>query len=207
MAGMAAQGGRVDGQREVGRGDEALRDQIAGVLAPVGLRLSEEKTLITHIDGGLDFLGWRIQRHRKRGTSRQYVYVYPSTKAVKAVKARVKTLCRQVAVNQPLDDLLHRIGMALRGWCGYFRHGCHRPSLPCSRSRGGIPEHAWPAGPKDPRSADSDVITAHVRGELRGDGRVPGQVRQALMTVITERRGSHWKIVAAHDTDVLAAPG
>jgi hypothetical protein len=43
---------------------QALREQIAGVLAGMGLRLSEEKTLITHIGEGLDFLGWRIQRHR-----------------------------------------------------------------------------------------------------------------------------------------------
>jgi RNA-directed DNA polymerase len=38
----------------------------------MGLRLSPEKTCITHIDEGLDFLGWRIQRHRKRGTTRCY---------------------------------------------------------------------------------------------------------------------------------------
>ena len=50
---------------------EAFRDQIAEVLATtMGLRLSEDKTLVTHIEKGLDFLGWRIQRHRKRGTSR-----------------------------------------------------------------------------------------------------------------------------------------
>ena len=48
----------------------------------MGLRLSQEKTLITHIDEGLDFLGWRIQRHRKRGTNRHYVYTYPASKAV-----------------------------------------------------------------------------------------------------------------------------
>jgi AcrR family transcriptional regulator len=28
----------------------------------MGLRLSPEKTLVTHVDDGLDFLGWRIQR-------------------------------------------------------------------------------------------------------------------------------------------------
>jgi RNA-directed DNA polymerase len=50
---------------------EALREDIAAVLATMGLRLSPDKTLITHIDEGLDFLGWRIQRHRKRGTSQQ----------------------------------------------------------------------------------------------------------------------------------------
>ena len=57
---------------------EALKEEIAGVLATMGLRLSEEKTLITHIDEGLDFLGWRIQRHRKRGTGKyQYCLVKP----------------------------------------------------------------------------------------------------------------------------------
>jgi RNA-directed DNA polymerase len=69
---------------------EALRDEIAGVLATMGLRLSEEKTLVTHIEEGLDFLGWRIQRHRKRGTTRHYVYVYPAKKAVQAVKRKIK---------------------------------------------------------------------------------------------------------------------
>jgi len=54
----------------------------------MGLRLSPESTLVTHIDKGVDFLGWRIQRHRKRGTGKQYVYVYPAKKALKAVMAK-----------------------------------------------------------------------------------------------------------------------
>ncbi len=102
---------------------EALREEIAGVLAPMGLRLSQAKTLITHIDEGVDFLGWRIQRHRKKGTHRHYVYTYPSKKSLKAVMGKVKTLCRQVEVNQPLDDLIRRLNHAIRGWCAYFRPG------------------------------------------------------------------------------------
>jgi RNA-directed DNA polymerase len=57
---------------------EALRDEAAAVLATMGLRLSLEKTRIAHIDEGFDFLGRRIQRHRKRGSKRQHVYTYPS---------------------------------------------------------------------------------------------------------------------------------
>jgi RNA-directed DNA polymerase len=101
----------------------ALRDEIAGVLSTMGLRLSPDKTLITHIDEGVDFLGWRIQRHRKRGSNRHYVYTYPAKKSLKAVMAKVKTLCRQVGVNQPLDDLIRRLNPAVRGWCAYFRPG------------------------------------------------------------------------------------
>jgi RNA-directed DNA polymerase len=57
------------------------------------LRLSAEKTLITHVDEGLDFLGWRIQRRVKRGTAHRYVYTYPAKKSVKSVD-KVKTICR-----------------------------------------------------------------------------------------------------------------
>jgi RNA-directed DNA polymerase len=88
----------------------------------MGLRLSEAKTMVTHIEVGLDFLGWRIQRHRKRGTTRHYVYTYPAKKALKAITAKVKTLCR-TDVNRPLPALLHRLNPALRGWCAYFRPG------------------------------------------------------------------------------------
>ncbi|MGI5380638.1 group II intron maturase-specific domain-containing protein [Streptomyces sp. CA-251387] len=101
---------------------EDMRSRVAGVLAPMGLRLSAEKTKITHIDEGLDFLGWHIQRHRKRGTDRQYVYTYPSRKALRAVMGKVKEICRK-SVNLPLPALLHRLNPVLRGWCAYFRPG------------------------------------------------------------------------------------
>jgi RNA-directed DNA polymerase len=101
----------------------SLREEIAGVLTQMGLRLSEEKTLITHIDKGLDFLGWHIQRHRKRGTNRQYVYTYPSRKALTAVMVKVKAACRRTGTGQPLDNLLIQLNRMLPGWCAYFRPG------------------------------------------------------------------------------------
>ena len=102
---------------------EALKEEIAGVLAGMGLRLSPEKTLITHIDEGLDFLGWRIQRHRQPGGTRQYVYTYPAKKALRAICRKVKGICRGTSVNQPLSVLLYRLNPVLRGWCAYFRPG------------------------------------------------------------------------------------
>jgi RNA-directed DNA polymerase len=102
---------------------EALKAEAADVLAPMGLRLSEAKTRITHIDEGLDFLGYHVQRHQKRGTAKRYVYTYPSKKALQAIKAKVRTVSRQNR-NQPFAVLLHRLNLTLRGWCVYFRHGC-----------------------------------------------------------------------------------
>jgi RNA-directed DNA polymerase len=101
---------------------EALLSEIAAVLAAVGLRLSASKTVITHIDEGLDFLGWRIQRRRKRGTDRPYVYTYPARKAVKAATGKVKALGRQ-STSLPLEALLRQLNSLLRGWTTYFRPG------------------------------------------------------------------------------------
>ena len=46
---------------------EELRQEVAAVLAPLGLRLAPEKTRVVHIDEGFDFLGYHIRRMRKRG--------------------------------------------------------------------------------------------------------------------------------------------
>ena len=107
---------------------EALRDEVAAILAPMGLRLSEEKTTVCHIDQGLDFLGYRIQRHRKRGTEKHFVYLYPSKKALTSIVGKVRTLTRW-ATNPSLEALLHRLNPVLRGWTNYFRHGVSKATF------------------------------------------------------------------------------
>jgi RNA-directed DNA polymerase len=107
---------------------EALRVEVAAVLAPMGLRLSAAKTRICHIDEGFDFLGFRIQRHPKRGAGKRYVYTYPAKQALAVVKARVRALTRQNR-NQPLAILLHQLNRVLRGWTSYFRHGVSKATF------------------------------------------------------------------------------
>ena len=102
---------------------EALWDETATVLAPMGLRLSVEKTTVTHIDTGFDFLGWRIQRRRIRGHGgKTAIYTYPSRKSLASIRDKVRTLTRR-ASHRTLADLLRRLNPALRGWCAYFQHG------------------------------------------------------------------------------------
>ena len=106
------------------RGDaEALRAEVSGVLAPIGLRLSEAKTGVRHIDEGFDFLGWRIQRRSWRGRGgKRAVYTYPSKRSLLAIMDKVRTLTRRER-HRTLADLLRRLNPVLRGWCTYFRHG------------------------------------------------------------------------------------
>lgn len=113
----------VSGTREHA---EAIKAEVAAVLSPVGLSLSPEKTTVVHIDEGFDFLGFRIQRHPKRGTAKRYVYTFPSQKSLDSVKRKVKAVTTQ-GTNQPLSKLLDQLNMVLRGWTSYFRYAvAHR---------------------------------------------------------------------------------
>jgi len=98
------------------------------VLAPMGLHLSAEKTRISHIDEGFDFLGFRIRRKVKEGTARRQLYTYPSKAALAAIKGKVRALTRQ-GTDQPLSTLIRRLNPALRGWTNYFRYGVSKATF------------------------------------------------------------------------------
>jgi RNA-directed DNA polymerase len=55
----------------------------------LGLELSDEKTKITHIEEGFDFLGFRVFRCNKASNRRKVgVFVRPTDKGLKQVQAR-----------------------------------------------------------------------------------------------------------------------
>lgn len=101
---------------------EVLWDEVAAVLAPMGLRLSVEKSRVCHIDEGFEFLGFRIQRRVKPGTSKRHVYTWPSKKSLNSITDKVRKLTRRRR-HKTLADLLVQINPVLRGWCAYFKHG------------------------------------------------------------------------------------
>ncbi len=74
-----------------GTGDDVhtLHDEIATALEPLGLRLSPAKTQIVHMSESFDFLGFRIQWRRKRGTSKWYVYTFIADRPVRSLKDKV----------------------------------------------------------------------------------------------------------------------
>ena len=57
---------------------KALHEDVSRTLEPLGLRLSPAKTQIVHMADGFDFLGFRIQWRRKRGTRDRW-HVYTSS--------------------------------------------------------------------------------------------------------------------------------
>jgi RNA-directed DNA polymerase len=116
---------------------EALREEVAAVLAPLGLRLAPEKTRVVHIDEGFVFLGFTIRRMRKRGTQKHYVYTTPSKKAIQAIKDKVKAKTYRSTRHQDLDKLILSLNRSLRGWANYFRYGVSKAVF------NAVDSHAW----------------------------------------------------------------
>jgi RNA-directed DNA polymerase len=104
-----------------GQDTEALRGQIAEVLATLGLRLSEAKTRVVHLSEGFPFLGFRIQWRRKRGTSKWYVYTFIGDRPLRSVKDKIRALTRRTS-QLDLGYVLTRLGQVMHGWANYFRH-------------------------------------------------------------------------------------
>jgi RNA-directed DNA polymerase len=63
----------------------ALREDIAQILAPLGLRLSQAKTQTIHLSEGFDFLGFHIQWRRKRGTNKWHVYTFIADRPIRSL--------------------------------------------------------------------------------------------------------------------------
>jgi RNA-directed DNA polymerase len=108
---------------------EAIRDGIGELLADkLKMTLSAEKTLITHIDDGFDFLGFRIQRKR-RGDGRHVVLTYPSKAALAAVCEKIKKATGRGTTSLRLADVLRVVNPILRGWAAYFRYGASKKTF------------------------------------------------------------------------------
>jgi RNA-directed DNA polymerase len=116
---------------------EALREEVAAVLAPLGLRLSLGKTRVAHIDEGFDFLGTNIRRQRKRGTQKFYIYTRPSRKAIQAIKDKVRARTHRSTRHMGLDEVITSLNRMLAGWANYHRHGVSKEAF------NAVDNHAW----------------------------------------------------------------
>jgi RNA-directed DNA polymerase len=97
---------------------EFMREQLR-------LTLSPEKTRITHVDDGFDFLGFRIVRRPRPGRV-AVAYSFPSEQSFREVKRRIKELTGRATLGLSLDQLVHALNPILRGWANYHRHAASK---------------------------------------------------------------------------------
>ena len=95
--------------------EQEVKPAVVGFLAERGLILSREKTKITHIRDGFDFLGWNIRKYDGK------LLMKPSKANVKAHLDKIREVIKanKTAKQANLIRLLNPI---LRGWANYHSH-------------------------------------------------------------------------------------
>ena len=92
-----------------------IKPKVADFLKERGLELSEEKTKITHIDQGFDFLGHNVRKYNGK-------LLIKSSK--KNVKCFLKEIRRTIKMNSSVktETLIYLLNPKIRRWANYFRH-------------------------------------------------------------------------------------
>lgn len=95
--------------------EQKVRPAVVEFLAERGLVLSPEKTKITHIKDGFDFLGWNIRKYNGK------LLMKPSKANVKAHLGKIREIIKanKTAKQASLIRLLNPV---LRGWANYHSH-------------------------------------------------------------------------------------
>src|SRR5438067_10394546 len=101
------------------RSKETLEQQVKPVIVEFlrerGLKLSEEKTLLTHIAEGFDFLGQRVRKYGKK------LLIRPTRQSVRRVLEKARQLIRSCR-GLKAAVLIRKLNPLLRGWANYHRH-------------------------------------------------------------------------------------
>lgn len=95
--------------------EQEVKPIVVNFLAERGLVLSPEKTKITHIKDGFDFLGWNIRKYKGK------LLMKPSKANVKAHLDKIRGIIQanKAAKQTSLIKLLNPV---LRGWANYHSH-------------------------------------------------------------------------------------
>ncbi len=91
-----------------------VKELIKDFLKDRGLELSEEKTLVTHIDDGFDFLGWNFRKYNGK------LLVKPSKKSIDKFTENISsTIKKGKAWKQ--GELIDALNPIITGWANYHR--------------------------------------------------------------------------------------
>jgi len=93
--------------------EQKIRPAIVQFLTERGLTLSEEKTLITHIDQGFDFLGFNVRKYNSK------LLIKPSKKSVKTFVEGLRTIIKSNPTVKT-ESLIRLLNPKLRGWANYY---------------------------------------------------------------------------------------
>ena len=99
---------------------EAIKTRINEEFSRIGLKLSEQKTKLTHWSKTIRFLGYNVCGElKKRGVGLRAVLSIPKQRQEKA-KDAVTAVCGYHHI--PEADAIAQLNAMFRGWCNYYRY-------------------------------------------------------------------------------------
>ena len=108
--------------------EQEVRPLVEQFLSERGLQLSSEKTVITQIEQGFDFLGQTVRKYQK-GKEAKF-FITPSKKNVKAFLAKIRKHIKK-SRNLTAGELIAELNPQIRGWALYHRHVGELGCLSC----------------------------------------------------------------------------
>ena len=95
--------------------EKVVKPSVEEFLKVRGLELSKEKTKITHIQDGFDFLGFNVRK-------------YGGKLLIKPSKSSITSICRKLRAEvkrmptEKTEDLIRTLNPKIKGWANYYRH-------------------------------------------------------------------------------------
>lgn len=86
------------------------------------MELSIEKTRITAVEDGYDFLGYRVVQQKSRRTGRMVGKLFIPRQKLKDLRHKIKVRVRETQPNVSLTELIGRLNPIILGWRNYYRH-------------------------------------------------------------------------------------
>jgi RNA-directed DNA polymerase len=95
--------------------ESLIKPAIERFLQPRGLELSPEKTLVSHIDDGFDFLGFNIRKYDGK------LLIKPAKKNVNAFLDKTREIIKSHPTAKAIN-LIRLLNPVIKGWANYYRH-------------------------------------------------------------------------------------
>ena len=169
-----------------GSSKEVLEQEVKPVVEQFmrerGLSLSPEKTLITHIEDGFDFLGQNVRKYQGK------LLIKPSKESVQELSEKVRKIVKDNK-QTPAGKLIAQLNPIIRGWALYHRHVASKDTF--SKVDHAIFELLWQwAKRRHPKKGSRWVKDKyfHVIGKRKWvfSGEVEGKKGETIQVHLTE---------------------
>lgn len=99
-----------------------IKDMLREFLEERGLVLSEEKTKLTSINEGFEFLGWNFRKYNGK------LVIKPSDKSIRKIRKTISAIIKKNRTSTQAN-LIDQLNQVLRGWAEYHHSACSKETF------------------------------------------------------------------------------